>query len=76
MKLSVSVSDVHLEVVDDYARTSGLKSRSAVIQHAISLLQHPELESDYATAWAEWESSGDRDAWESAATDGLMHAPR
>jgi hypothetical protein len=51
-------------VLDEYARTSGLKSRSAAVQHAIGLLRHPELERDYAAAWAEWESSGEQAAWD------------
>jgi hypothetical protein len=46
------------------------------VQRAIRLLQHPDLEDDYATAWAEWESSGERAAWEATTADGLNDAPR
>jgi hypothetical protein len=42
----------------------GLKSRSAAVQHAIHLLGDPELEPDYAAAWAEWAASGEAVAWE------------
>lgn len=76
MKLSVSVSEEDVAVLDDYARTSGLRSRSAVLQHAIRLLRHAELEQDYAVAWDDWESSGERAAWEGSVGDGLTHAPR
>lgn len=76
MKLSVSVSEQDVAVLDEYARTSGLPSRSAAIQHAIRLLRHVDLEHDYATAWEDWESSGARAAWESTVGDGLSDASR
>ncbi len=76
MKLSVSVSEEDVALLDRYARASGLRSRSAAVQYAIRLLRHADLEDDYATAWEEWESSGDRAAWESTAGDGLTDASR
>ena len=76
MKLSVSVSEEDVALLDEYARASGLPSRSAVIQRAVRLLRHADLEQDYAAAWEEWESSGDRAAWEGTAGDGLEDAPR
>jgi hypothetical protein len=76
MKLSVSIAEEDLAVVDEYARSSGLKSRSAVVQYAIHLLRHPGLEDDYAAAWDEWESSGDQAAWDNTAADGLPDAAR
>ena len=76
MKLSVSLSDDDVTLLDEYARTAGLKGRSAVIQHALRLLRQTELEQDYATAWAEWESSGEHAAWDATAGDGLVDAPR
>ena len=74
MKLSVSLSNADIEVIDGYAKSAGLNSRSAVIQHAVSLLKHPDLEDEYAAAWAEWDESGERDAWEITTGDGLTHA--
>lgn len=71
MKLSVSLSEEDIAVLDEYVRTFGLRSRSAAVQHAIRLLRHPDLEQDYAAAWAEWESSGEQAAWESVTGDGL-----
>src|SRR5450759_4149967 len=76
MKLSVSLRDEDVAVLDEYARMSGLPSRSAVVQHAIRLLRLPELEQDYAAAWDEWESSGEQAAWDGTAADGLTDASR
>jgi antitoxin MazE9 len=76
MKLSVSVSEEDVALLDEYARASGLRSRSAALQHAIRLLRHVDLERDYAAAWEEWESSEERAAWESTVGDGLTDAPR
>ena len=76
MKLSVSLSDEDVALLDEYARMSGLRSRSAALQHAIRLLRHEDLEREYAAAWEDWESSGERAAWEGTAGDGLTRAPR
>ena len=76
MKLSVSLSEEDVATLDEYARISGLTSRSAALHHAVRLLRHPDLEEDYAAAWAEWASSGDRAAWEETTGDGLPDAPR
>lgn len=71
MKLSVSLSEDDVAVLDDYMRWSGLRSRSAAVQRAIRLLRHSDLEQDYAAAWQEWDSSGDRREWERLSNDGL-----
>lgn len=76
MKLSVSLSEDDVAVLDEYARSSGLRTRSAALQHAIRLLRHVDLEQDYAAAWDEWETSGERAAWEVTAGDGVADAPR
>jgi Arc/MetJ-type ribon-helix-helix transcriptional regulator len=76
MKLSVSLAEEDVAALDEYARMSGLKSRSAAVQHAIRLLRHPDLERDYAAAWTEWESSGEQAAWDTTASDGLADASR
>jgi Arc/MetJ-type ribon-helix-helix transcriptional regulator len=76
MKLSVSLSQEDVALLDEYARTSGLPSRSAVLQHAVRLLRHAELEQDYEAAWADWEGSGERAAWEGTIGDGLTDAAR
>jgi Arc/MetJ-type ribon-helix-helix transcriptional regulator len=76
MKLSVSLPREDVELLDEFARTSGLPSRSAVVQYAVRLLRLPDLEQDYAAAWDEWESSGDQVAWDATSSDGLHDAPR
>ena len=76
MKLSVSLRDEDLAVLDEYVKTSGVRSRSAALQHAIRLLRHPDLEQDYTAAWQEWEASGEQSAWEGTAADGLTDAAR
>jgi len=76
VKLSVSLSDEDVELLDEYARTAGLRSRSAALQHAVRLLRHADLDEDYAAAWEEWESSGELAAWEGTVGDGLADAPR
>jgi len=76
MKLSVSLPEEDVALLDEYAHNSGLPSRSAALQHAIQLLRHTDLEQDYASAWDEWESSGDQTLWEATAADGLANAAR
>jgi Arc/MetJ-type ribon-helix-helix transcriptional regulator len=76
MKLSISLPDEDVAALDEYARASGLRSRSAAVQRAIRLLRHPDLDQDYAAAWDEWESSGERAAWETTIADGLADAAR
>jgi Arc/MetJ-type ribon-helix-helix transcriptional regulator len=76
MKLSISLPDEDVAVLDEFAQRSGLVSRSAAVRHAIRLLRDPELEQDYAAAWKEWEESGDQAAWEGTAADGLTDAAR
>ena len=76
MKLSISLSEDDVAALDKYAHAAGLRSRSAAIQQAIKLLGDPELEAAYATAWDEWEASGDAADWDSTAADGLLDAAR
>lgn len=76
MKLSISVTEADVALLDQYARAAGLRSRSAAVQQAIHLLRQVDLEDEYAAAWAEWESSGERTAWEGAVGDGLADASR
>ena len=76
MKLSISVPAADVQVLDEFARSTGLPSRSAAVQYAIRLLRLPDLERDYAAAWADWEASGDNDAWATTSSDGLTDASR
>jgi Arc/MetJ-type ribon-helix-helix transcriptional regulator len=76
VKLSVSLSDEDVEVLDAYVDHAGLPSRSAGVQRAIRMLRNIALEDDYAQAWAEWSQDADGAAWDAAVGDGLGVAPR
>lgn len=76
MKLSVSLTDEDVALVDEYLSRSGLQSRSAVIRRALHLLRRPDLEQDYAAAWDEWAASGEQESWEATTADGVADAPR
>jgi hypothetical protein len=69
MKLSVSLSELDVAFLDQYARQHDVDSRSAVVQRAVVLLRASELSDDYAAAWEEWEPEAE--AWESTVADGL-----
>ena len=56
MKLSVSLPDEDVAILDEFARTAGFASRSAALQHAVRMLRLSELEHDYEAAWTEWEA--------------------
>jgi Arc/MetJ-type ribon-helix-helix transcriptional regulator len=71
MKLSVSLPDEDVGYLDEYAKTRGLPSRSAVVHKAVRLLRATELGVAYEQAWTEWSESGDSDLWESTTSDGL-----
>lgn len=71
MKLSVSLPESDVEVLDAYAKHLGLSSRSAAVHRAVRLLAMPDLDEDYAAAWEEWESSGEQAAWDSTSADGV-----
>ena len=71
MKVSISLPDKDVEFLDEYARTRGYGSCSAVVHRAVRLLRSNELGDAYAEAWAEWADAGESDVWESAVADGL-----
>ena len=71
MKISVSLPEQDVEFLDQYARGAAAGSRSAVVQRAIRLLRATELGPAYAQAWEEWATSGDADAWDPVAGDGI-----
>jgi Arc/MetJ-type ribon-helix-helix transcriptional regulator len=76
VKLSVSLSDEDVEVLDAYVERAGLRSRSAGLQRAIRLLRYPALEDDYENAWTEWSASREDNLWENATGDGLGDVAR
>jgi hypothetical protein len=76
VKLSVSLSDDDVAVLDAYIERAGLSSRSAGLQRAIRMLRQPALEADYGNAWAEWSAAGEEEVWDNALGDGLGDAAR
>jgi antitoxin MazE9 len=76
MKLSVSLSEEDVRVLDAYIKQAGLPSRSAAVQRAIRMLRYPALENDYGNAWAEWSAAGEGDVWEQATDGGFGDAAR
>jgi Arc/MetJ-type ribon-helix-helix transcriptional regulator len=71
VKLSVSLPNEDVALLDEYARRAGLSSRSAAVHHAVGLLRQLDLEVDYEQAWQEWDDSGERTAWDGTVGDGL-----
>jgi hypothetical protein len=53
VKLSISLSDEDVRLLDEYARSAGLASRSAAAQRAIRLLRNEDLEGAVADGLAE-----------------------
>ncbi len=76
MKISISLSDEDVAILDDFIRTAGLPSRSSGLQNAVWMLRLRDLERDYETGWQEWESSGDQAAWSVTDADGIVDAAR
>lgn len=71
--MSVSLPEVDVAFLDEYARAHEIGSRSAALQRAVALLKTAELDGAYAEAWQEWESSGEAEAWEPVTADGVAH---
>jgi Arc/MetJ-type ribon-helix-helix transcriptional regulator len=71
MKISISLPDDDVQFLDEYAENQGYISRSAVVLTAVRILRSSKLGDAYVEAWAQWEESGDDDAWDRTARDGL-----
>ena len=65
-KLSISIPGSSLEFIEKYRKLHSLKSRSHVIEAAISVLRERELETAYRDAAREHDP-----AWEVTNADGL-----
>jgi Arc/MetJ-type ribon-helix-helix transcriptional regulator len=74
MKLSVSLSDEDVAVLDAYVKRTGLPSRSAGLQRAVQMLRFPALEEDYAEAWAARSADENTELWEATVGDGVIDA--
>lgn len=71
MKLSVSLPDEDVDFIDAFAKVHGMRSRSSALHTAIAMLRATQLGPAYAEAFAEWDESGDAEAWEAVVADGL-----
>ena len=72
MKVSVSLPGEDVRFLDDYAKEQGLESRSAAVHKAVRLLRSAELGAAYESAWEQWATDGDAEAWDSTVGDGLL----
>ncbi len=73
MKVSISLPERDVALLDEYVRERGAKSRSAAVKRAIDLLRTVDLADDYAAAWTEWDAGSDKATWEPATPDGLIN---
>jgi Arc/MetJ-type ribon-helix-helix transcriptional regulator len=71
VKVSVSLPAEDVAFLDEYARSEGFESRSAVLHKAVGLLKVGELASAYAEAWRDWVDTEDAGDWAGTASDGL-----
>jgi Arc/MetJ-type ribon-helix-helix transcriptional regulator len=71
MKVSVSLPEADVNYLDEYAQAQQLGSRSAAVHKAIRLLRASQLGAAYKDAWADWQESGEADAWSATTSDGL-----
>ena len=67
-KISISLPSTLMEFVEEYRITRGKKSRSKVIEEALTLLRERDLETAYRAASAESDP-----AWDATVADGLDH---
>lgn len=71
MKVSVSLPDEDVALLDEYVRRHGYPSRSAVLHRAVGLLRAGSLAAAYEEAFREWAASEDASLWEQTVGDGL-----
>lgn len=64
MKLIVRLPEGDVRFLDSFAVEHGMRSRSAVLHHAIGLLRTADLESAYEAAFDEWATDDAAAAWD------------
>jgi antitoxin ParD1/3/4 len=69
IKLSVTIEPTLLDFLERYQASHARKTKSAVVEEALTLLR--ELERAYCEAAQEWLENPDAQLWESTAGDGL-----
>lgn len=73
MKLSVSLPDQDLAILDQYVRSHGT-SRSGALHAAVQLLREQTLTDAYKEAFAEWDAGDDAAMWDATTNDGTPAA--
>ena len=71
MKLSVSIPDEDVRVLDEYVARRPGASRSGALHVAIELLRERSLVEQYDVAMDEWTASGEAGTWDATAGDGI-----
>jgi Arc/MetJ-type ribon-helix-helix transcriptional regulator len=71
MKLSVSVPDETVAMLDRVVKLQGFASRSAAIQQGIELLVNESLLADYRAAFRASDEPGDAAVCQAATGDGI-----
>jgi metal-responsive CopG/Arc/MetJ family transcriptional regulator len=71
VKLSISLPDDDVIVIDRYAANHGIANRSAALHAIVQEHADAQLEADYVAAMIEWEDSGEAALWDVTSADGL-----
>jgi Arc/MetJ-type ribon-helix-helix transcriptional regulator len=71
MKVSISLPEEDVAFLDEYARSQGVESRSAVVHKAVRMLRVSELGEAYEEAFTSWDDEEEAAAWDLVAADGL-----
>ncbi|PZS40048.1 MAG: antitoxin [Pseudonocardiales bacterium] len=67
----MSLPEEDVEFLDAYVREQGYQSRSAAVHQAVAVLRSGQLAGAYEDAWRVWDASGEADAWDAIAADGV-----
>lgn len=70
-KVSVSLEDADIALLDAEVREGRFATRSAALQEAVRMLRESRLADAYAEAYGEWADAGDEHAWGAASDDGV-----
>lgn len=70
MKLSVSMPDSDVRVLDAYVAAHSGATRSSALHQAVTLLREQSLVGQYDAAMDDWQASDDAELWDRTAGDG------
>jgi antitoxin MazE9 len=74
MKLSVSLPDADIKVLDDYVRDHAGATRSSALHSAVTALRDVSLDEQYRLAAQEWIGAGNAAEWDAVSGDGIPSA--